>query len=37
MLGRFEATGIRPRFAERLMMRGIELGNDLFAANRGLE
>ena len=37
VLGRFEATGIRPRFAERLLMRGIELGNDLFAANRGLE
>ena len=37
VLGRFEATGIRPRFAERLAMRGIELGNDLFSANRGLE
>ena len=37
VLGRFEATGIRPRFAERQLMRGIELGNDLFAANRGLE
>jgi pilus assembly protein CpaF len=37
VLGRFEATGIRPRFAERLLMRGIELGNDLFSANRGLE
>jgi pilus assembly protein CpaF len=37
VLGRFEATGIRPRFAERLMMRGVELSNDLFAANRGLE
>jgi pilus assembly protein CpaF len=37
VLGRFEATGIRPRFAERLMMRGIELSNDLFSANRGLE
>jgi pilus assembly protein CpaF len=37
VLGRFEATGIRPRFAERLKMRGIELGNDLFSANRGLE
>jgi pilus assembly protein CpaF len=37
VLGRFEATGIRPRFAERLMMRGVPLSNDLFAANRGLE
>jgi pilus assembly protein CpaF len=37
VLGRFEATGIRPRFAERLTMRGIELANDLFSANRGLE
>jgi pilus assembly protein CpaF len=37
VLGRFEATGIRPRFAERLTMRGIELSNDLFAANRTLE
>jgi pilus assembly protein CpaF len=37
VLGRFEATGIRPRFAERLRMRGIELSNDLFAANRSLE
>jgi pilus assembly protein CpaF len=37
VLGRFEATGIRPRFAERLMMRGVALSNDLFAANRGLE
>jgi pilus assembly protein CpaF len=37
VLGRFEATGIRPRFAERLRMRGIELSNDLFSANRGLE
>ena len=31
VVGRFEATGIRPRFAERLMMRGIELRNDLFS------
>jgi pilus assembly protein CpaF len=37
VLGRFEATGIRPRFAERLAMRGIELGNDLFSASRSLE
>jgi pilus assembly protein CpaF len=37
VLGRFEATGIRPRFAERLTMRGIELSNDLFSVNRSLE
>jgi pilus assembly protein CpaF len=37
VLGRFEATGIRPRFAERLRMRGLELSNDLFSANRSLE
>jgi pilus assembly protein CpaF len=37
VLGRFEATGIRPRFAERLRMRGLELSNDLFSANRTLE
>jgi pilus assembly protein CpaF len=37
VLGRFEATGIRPRFAERLRMRGLELANDLFSANRTLE
>ncbi len=36
VLGRFEATGIRPRFAERLNMRGVELSNDLFSANRTL-
>jgi pilus assembly protein CpaF len=37
VLGRFEATGIRPRFTERLTMRGIDLSNDLFSANRSLE
>ncbi|HET6518759.1 MAG TPA: CpaF family protein [Geminicoccaceae bacterium] len=37
VLGRFEATGIRPRFAERLIMRGIELSNELFSTNRSLE
>jgi pilus assembly protein CpaF len=37
VLGRFEATGIRPRFTERLRMRGLELSNDLFSANRSLE
>jgi pilus assembly protein CpaF len=37
VVGRFEATGIRPRFAERLRMRGLELSNDLFSTNRSLE
>ena len=37
VLGRFEATGIRPRFIERLTMRGIDLDNDLFSTNRSLE
>ena len=32
-----DALALRPRFAERLTMRGIELSNDLFTANRGLE
>jgi len=30
VLGRFKATGIVPRFRERLMQRGIELGLELF-------
>jgi pilus assembly protein CpaF len=37
ILGRFEATGIRPRFIERLQLRGLTLENDLFAPERGLE
>jgi pilus assembly protein CpaF len=37
VLGQFEATGIRPRFAERLSMRGVDLNNNLFSANRTLE
>jgi pilus assembly protein CpaF len=35
--GRFEATGIRPQFIERLQLRGVGLDNDLFAPNRGQE
>jgi pilus assembly protein CpaF len=30
VVGRFKATGIRPRFADRLRARGIELAGDLF-------
>jgi pilus assembly protein CpaF len=32
--GRFRATGIRPKFAQRLRNRGISLGEDLFDPNR---
>ena len=34
--GHFEATGIRPRFAEELERRGIKLAHDMFAPNRRL-
>ena len=34
VLGRFEATGIRPRFAERLSAYGIHLPAELFATGR---
>jgi pilus assembly protein CpaF len=37
VLGRFRATGIRPRFAEKLEMAGIELPANLFAAERYYE
>ena len=30
VLGQFVATGIRPRFAQRLRARGIALRDDLF-------
>jgi pilus assembly protein CpaF len=36
VLGQFEATGIRPRFAERLSAYGIHLPADLFATSRAL-
>ena len=35
VLGRFEATGIRPRFSERLKAAGIELPNQMFSATGG--
>jgi pilus assembly protein CpaF len=31
VLGQFKATGIRPRFTERLLMAGIELPTALFS------
>jgi pilus assembly protein CpaF len=34
VLGQFEATGIRPRFAERLATHGIKLPNEMFETNR---
>lgn len=34
VLGRFRATGIRPRFAERLQSRGVPLAEHLFDPNR---
>ena len=37
VIGRFEATGIRPRFAERLQAHGIHLPSDLFTNNRPLD
>jgi pilus assembly protein CpaF len=35
VIGEFEATGIRPKFADRLKSYGIELPADLFATARG--
>jgi pilus assembly protein CpaF len=37
VLGQFEATGIRPRFAERLSAYGIHLPAELFATGRALD
>lgn len=34
VLGSFRATGIRPKFADRLEMAGIELADDLFITKR---
>ena len=34
VLGRFRATGIRPRFADRLQSRGVPLADHLFDPNR---
>jgi pilus assembly protein CpaF len=30
VLGQFEATGVRPRFAERLQAYGVQLPSDMF-------
>jgi pilus assembly protein CpaF len=35
--GRFEATGIRPKFAENLASLGVEFPTEMFSANRRLE
>jgi len=34
VLGQFFATGVRPRFADRLKMYGVELGDDTFDPDR---
>jgi pilus assembly protein CpaF len=34
VLGQFRATGIRPKFAQRLRTRGIELAEDMFDPDR---
>jgi pilus assembly protein CpaF len=35
--GRFEATGIRPRFLEQVMAHGVTLSPDLFRPDRNFE
>ena len=35
--GRFEATGIRPRFLEQIMAHGISLSTDIFHPNQRLD
>jgi pilus assembly protein CpaF len=35
--GRFEATGIRPRFLEQVMAHGVTLASDLFRPDRNFE
>ncbi|GMV02874.1 MAG: hypothetical protein AMXMBFR52_25300 [Burkholderiales bacterium] len=37
VVGRFHATGVRPKFLERLMVRGIELPDDMFDPGRTYE
>ena len=37
VIGRFHATGVRPKFLERLMVRGIELPDDMFDPGRTYE
>lgn len=34
VLGEYEATGVRPKFMEALIARGIELPRDLFVQGR---
>jgi pilus assembly protein CpaF len=34
VLGQYESTGVRPKFIEHLVSRGIELPLDMFAPNR---
>lgn len=37
VVGRFHATGVRPKFLERLVVRGIELPDDMFDPGRTYE
>ena len=37
VLGKFRATGIRPKFAQRLRTRGISLRDDMFDPDRAEE
>ncbi len=37
VLGRFHATGVRPKFVERLLVRGVELPGDMFDPGRVYE
>lgn len=37
VLGRFQATGVRPKFLERLAVSGIRLPDDMFDPNRVYE
>jgi pilus assembly protein CpaF len=36
VIGHFEATGVRPKFADRLRSHGVELPSSLFATNQKL-
>jgi pilus assembly protein CpaF len=35
--GQFEATGVRPKFAENMVSLGVEFPAEMFSANRPLE
>ena len=37
VLGRFEATGVRPKFIEQVMAHGVTLSADLFRPDARLE